>query len=896
MSLGSKRSPSPLPPHFDTIRKTRVIAKEQDSKTSTTDSDIAHKASGSDGTTATPQRGQELLPLSPFLSQGSTHENINDFILETTTKLAREGKRLTRAPQLFWRPHGVAFNWVTDPTARNESLRALLSVDIYRSVKVSGKQILTEFSLVLLLGSLARRRVNRRAKAYRVVNKPMRIIEDDDDLTEATSGAHISNHVTPSLVRTAAGQTLLSHELAVGPVPAETESSQSNVHQTSHERNAEGSSRLSAHSRSTSPKLRITEAQGAMTREVRLPFTSADNRASVLPYTSSRVDDAESIHRNDTDEVVGASRAGNLPDVDDVLHKKRRADYGNWQSLAIESSDAEMDDARPSSRDSSPERAFPPQVTDSVPGLNFLPQTYDASGLVLPKGSSSGAHYDMNSDVELSFDEEDPPSPRGSQHKSSRALSRRTRQRVGGEHGSPAKPSVQRYRQRRAMQPIASRLNDRANTMDEDDSDGDIVSKTVKGISSPKMVIASQQRRQDPALHGSRSTSSRSSSLSQSGRAARSRTSDSSAHVEFGSDEGEHELGVQKGPAGQTVVIPKSEFARGRRLLASRDQVIPLATILMRGDAHFVDQRRKTRITRWSLPVEDDARHVEDACLIGESTIVVGYNKGPCQVSLIPVRENQRPYRIDLTHRGHSTVVENRTAGTSYPNPGIACLAPVGSDSFLSGGHDKTVRHWKVTPNGGQREERAAFSASSVRVPIEHMQSVQALAYSSWNNAIYAAAGDRIATARLDSRAPSEPARVSGRVTQVHVHPQDPRLIALEIDHMDHQVQLYDTREGGFGGKPWLEFGYRAAPPKPRSASRPVSSTFVPKLGSRYIRGSTMNSLFARGYGDGVVLVWDYRNGGQKVRIDMVTHLPFRSLISYSALVPASAGGPAEGA
>ena len=332
----------------------------------------------------------------------------------------------------------------------------------------------------------------------------------------------------------------------------------------------------------------------------------------MLPYTSSRADDAESIHRNDTDEVVGASRAGNLPDEDDVLHvrsphdsvrnltapsqrqlEKRRADYGNWQSLAIESSDAEMDDARPSSRDSSPERAFPPQVTDSVPGLNFLPQTYDASGLVLPEGSSSGAHYDMNSDVELSFDEEDPPSPRGSQHKSSRALSRRTRQRVGGEHGSPAKPSVQRYRQRRAMQPIASRLNDRANTMDEDDSDGDIVSKTVKGISSPKMVIASQQRRQDPALHGSRSTSSRSSSLSQSGRAARSRTSDSSAHVEFGSDEGEHELGVQKGPAGQTVVIPKSEFARGRRLLASRDQVIPLATILMRGDAHFVDQRRK---------------------------------------------------------------------------------------------------------------------------------------------------------------------------------------------------------------------------------------------------------------------------------------------------------------
>ncbi len=27
-----------------------------------------------------------------------------------------------------------------------------------------------------------------------------------------------------------------------------------------------------------------------------------------------------------------------------------------------------------------------------------------------------------------------------------------------------------------------------------------------------------------------------------------------------------------------------------------------------------------------------------------------------------------------------------------------------------------------------------------------------------------------------------------------------------------------------------------------------------------------MHSFFARGYGDGVVLVWDYRNGAQKVR------------------------------
>ncbi|KAH9894260.1 hypothetical protein C8Q73DRAFT_510132 [Cubamyces lactineus] len=91
MSLGSKRSPSPLPSHLDAIRKTRIIARKQDNKVNNTD----------DGTTTTPQRGQELLSLPPFLSHGSTHEDINDIILETTSRLAREGKRLTRAPQLL---------------------------------------------------------------------------------------------------------------------------------------------------------------------------------------------------------------------------------------------------------------------------------------------------------------------------------------------------------------------------------------------------------------------------------------------------------------------------------------------------------------------------------------------------------------------------------------------------------------------------------------------------------------------------------------------------------------------------------------------------------------------------------------------------------------------------
>ncbi|RPD61929.1 hypothetical protein L226DRAFT_571320 [Lentinus tigrinus ALCF2SS1-7] len=162
---------------------------------------------------------------------------------------------------------------------------------------------------------------------------------------------------------------------------------------------------------------------------------------------------------------------------------------------------------------------------------------------------------------------------------------------------------------------------------------------------------------------------------------------------------------------------------------------------------------------------------------------------------------------------------------------------------------------------------------------MDHTQPVQALAYCGWDETVYSAAGDRIASTKLDALAHADSERVSGKITQVHVHPQDPRLIALEIDHMDYQVQLYDMRAGGFARKPWLEFGHRNAPtPIPPKSTRTIADTnpiasassscsrssSTPKLGTRYTRGSTLNSLFARGYGDGVVLVWDYRNGAQK--------------------------------
>ncbi|KAI0356647.1 hypothetical protein OH77DRAFT_1423598 [Trametes cingulata] len=926
MSLGAKRSASPLPLHLDHIRKIKLSTQKKD-KNKDNAAPLLESSTG-------PNHGQEVISLSPFLPRVEAHRDVNDLIIRTVTRLAQEGKRLTRAPQLL--PDGISFDWVSDVTVKGQSLRSLLSVkgirpaDLDRvlsrvSPRTTRASTLEPPRLQESLCSEGPSRSNASAPPSSHLplgnaSNPIVIDdgqEDEAEIMDTTLGV-TGNAVMESIAKR---RSSMNEMRPVSVLPL-TASSLLSRDPASPKRVMAGPSGIGSYDSSTSPCSTAAQSRGR-TESAAAPPSLANDRASVVTYASPpRAERPEQArHASDGDgRAAGTTLLRDRPSFDDdVLHAddshstrdpdppytrqrgKRRADYGNWKSLCAESSEAEMDDGHSSSRESSPDRAFPPQSFHHIPGLNFLPQTYDVSGLVAQQAFASGSRSGSHSSSAASLEGAGCSPPTRAQSASSRTGRNRSVRRLHGTTsdsdaaGGPfdaRRNSVQRAREGSHDTTDASSDYMDVETPDDEVQQEMSGSRNSTGPGGRHRVQrgVTRQRLQGKGTIPSKHSQAISSAL---------RTPlSSSADVASDSEEDQQGPMDQAGSAGRTVVIPKAEFARGRRLLTPRNQDIPLTTILMRGDAHFIDQRQKSRISSWSLPVEDDSRHVEDACLIGEGIAVVGYNKGPCQVSLIPVQGDQRPCRIDLSYRAHSTVIERRSTGTSYPNPGIACLAPVASDSFLSGGHDKTVRHWKVTRSEGQSANPAAFSAGSVRIPMEHSQAVQALAYSSWNNTVYSGSGDRIATTRLDAWAPSEPVRVSGKVTQVHVHPQDPRLIALEvghsgraiqfpappmsmtapgsttanrcaeqIDHMDYQVHFYDTREGGFGRKPWLEFGYRTAPPKPRSASRAAaghSASSTPKTGSRWIRGSTMNSLFARGYGDGVVLVWDVRNGAQK--------------------------------
>ena len=125
-----------------------------------------------------------------------------------------------------------------------------------------------------------------------------------------------------------------------------------------------------------------------------------------------------------------------------------------------------------------------------------------------------------------------------------------------------------------------------------------------------------------------------------------------------------------------SVVIPKVDFVKARRLLISTNTSLPIAAIGMRGDAQFIHRAKRyeakkdsspfplltifnnsQHITPFSLPVEkyhtgtksELKRHVIDTCLLDDSKVIVGYDHGPTQVSCIVLNaEVRKRYRERL--------------------------------------------------------------------------------------------------------------------------------------------------------------------------------------------------------------------------------------------------------
>ncbi|KAH8113383.1 hypothetical protein DFH11DRAFT_1727859 [Phellopilus nigrolimitatus] len=305
------------------------------------------------------------------------------------------------------------------------------------------------------------------------------------------------------------------------------------------------------------------------------------------------------------------------------------------------------------------------------------------------------------------------------------------------------------------------------------------------------------------------------------------------------------------------IRIPKVKHGRPRRLLLPPDLASPLMTVTMRGDMQFIDQRARKRLTKLSLPaVDEEAKRVEDACLVGR-TAIIGYSRGNSQASMVTyaAESNERAAVIPLSKAPHS-------------GWGISCLAPMSFSaisedpddkdvaiSFLSGGFDKTVMQWRVTrgikedKGEGRNNRHRPYNATVHPLGGPLNSGVSSVVYHASSQRVLSAAGKKLWTIDIEGRVPPRSVEFNNLIHQIHVHRNSPDIVILEVQHLYTQMQVYDVRKNN-RGKPEMEFGYMD------------TAASVGRIRARRRRGDTSVNYFTRGFDDGTVCLWDYRNRG----------------------------------
>ncbi|KAF8914109.1 hypothetical protein CPB84DRAFT_57730 [Gymnopilus junonius] len=291
-------------------------------------------------------------------------------------------------------------------------------------------------------------------------------------------------------------------------------------------------------------------------------------------------------------------------------------------------------------------------------------------------------------------------------------------------------------------------------------------------------------------------------------------------------------------PEKQVLTLPKVPYNRPRRILLPKSSVdLPILTVTMRADVQFFDALKRHRISRFSIPNNSTYRHVVDAIVIGD-TAIISYGDGPHQASLVHFKsqeEGHTPFLTDMTHDAHKLSLD---AVAAKGKRAVSCITARGIKKntlqFFTGGYDKTIKLWSI----GKPD---LVSSSETLTKLTTIP--EALAFR--DKSLIIGTSRKILTIDLThlSSIPVS-AQLSSSVCQIHVHNQAPNLTILEVNSLDFQVHIFDDRiRHGFDRVADCYFGARQT----RSVAK-------------CNRGDTNFSLFVKGYDDGTVRLWDYRN------------------------------------
>ncbi|KLO12838.1 hypothetical protein SCHPADRAFT_928980 [Schizopora paradoxa] len=302
----------------------------------------------------------------------------------------------------------------------------------------------------------------------------------------------------------------------------------------------------------------------------------------------------------------------------------------------------------------------------------------------------------------------------------------------------------------------------------------------------------------------------------------------------------------------ENVVLPKVNFGRPRRLLLRSDP-FPLVSVSMSKDIQSIDKGSKKRIHDFSIPSESErGDNVQDASAFSELA-VIGCKGDADQLQLLrQTKPHRKPNLISFERRPHKG--------------GVNCLSNIGggpsSYTVFSGGFDKTIVMWSI------KRERQSFKNEITTLSVVHKACISALA--SDGDRLYSASGTTLFMTDIRSQAEANSSRFSTKVQQIHMHPTDKSMVVLEVADLHEQVRIYDVRIG-LRGRPQMAFGH-----SDESKGKLLTS------GSR--RGATSESYFVRGYHDGLICLWDYRQANPNtIRVSQAEEPVFHTIFGASA-------------
>lgn len=128
----------------------------------------------------------------------------------------------------------------------------------------------------------------------------------------------------------------------------------------------------------------------------------------------------------------------------------------------------------------------------------------------------------------------------------------------------------------------------------------------------------------------------------------------------------------------------------------------------------------------------------------------------------------------DIDHKAH-TKTQTSVSGSKQDTPWVSCLAPArlttSTISFITGGHDKSVKLWKVDSDGHASSER--IGGIGVSAPS---------ALVSRDGTVLVSAGKHLFTLDMHHKAAAlAQAKLSNPINQIHIHPNAPTITILEV-------------------------------------------------------------------------------------------------------------------